>query len=554
MNNGMQLRLSDLIYEVRKRWKLIVLLTLLGLVLGVAASAVQYLQGSMSRNYRVTASAVFITESKEGTYQEKLTYPLYNDYLLAEEMTESVIYILNSNRVLNDVLTKTNLTGVKTTDIKNNLQIKREGETPVVELTLNWRSSDEGIRIMTALLTDATPVIRDTLGRGKLSIIDQPSARRVVGGGVAAPLWGILLLLGFWLGIGIVVLNLLMRPKLINLDDVPLELGLETLGVISKDNEYFNSDEDILTRGLRSKIRQQFASTAYILMNRMGTKKKTHVVFLTSAIRREGRTSVASNLAVQIAATEKKVLIIDFDTQNPEVGREFLPSVEMEHSLNGLYRGDIEEHEAIVHINGYLDILPMIRELNPVPMDKSTFDLIEKIIGMYDYVIIDAPPVGVASDALSLNQIADAAIMVVGFDMATKMDIRSAVEKLDKSGCPILGCIINQEESLEGLTELERNSKNRNRRTAAQDENSLAKNMMSGSGNRNAKKTGVESTMSYQIMTETFGKREEHGHDREILDELIEFGLNEDGTKNTDTGITEVKPVENDEQEKSSSE
>ena len=531
MNNGMQLRVSDLLYAMRKRWKLIVLMTVIGLLLGIAATGVQYLQGSMSRNYRITASAVFITESTEGTYQDKLSYPLYNDYLLSEEMTETVVYILTSNRLLNDVLTKTNLTGIKTTDIRNNLKITREGDTPVIELTLNWRSSDEGIRIMTALLTDSTSVIRDTFARGKLSVIDQPTAKRIVGGGVEAPLWGVMLLLGFWLGIGIIVLNLLMRPKLINLNDIPLEFGLETLGVISKDDAYFKSDEDIMTRGPRTKVRQQFASTAYIIMNRLGTKKKNHVVYVTSAARREGRTSVASNLAVQIAATEKKVLLIDFDVHNPEVGKVFLPAVEMEHSFNGLYRGDIEEREAIVHINGYLDILPMILELNPVPMDKSTFDLIEKFTGMYDYVIIDAPPVGVASEALSLNQIADAAIMVIGFDMATKMDIRATLEKLDKSGCPILGCVVDQEEAMEGLTAFDGKSKNRNRRRAAEDDDSLAKSMTSGSGHIYAGSSGAKPTTSYQIMTESFGKREQKSNDRERLDELLEFSLNDEEAK-----------------------
>lgn len=535
MNNDIQLRISDLLFAMRKRWKLIVLLTVLGLLLGIAASGVQYLQGSMSRNYRISASAVFITESKEGTYQDRMSYPLYNDYLMAEDMTETVIYILKSNRLLNNVLTKTNLTGIKVSDLRNNLSVSREGDTPVVEFTLNWRSSDEGIRIMTALLTDSTNILRDTLGRGRMSIIDQPSSRRVVGGGVSAPLWGIMLLLGFWLGVGIVVLNLLMRPKLINLDDIPLEFGLETLGVISKDDSYFNSDEDLLTRGLRTKVRQQFASTAYIVMNRLGAKKRTHTLYITSATRREGRTSVACNLAVQIAATEKKVLLIDFDTQNPEVGRMFLPAVEIEHSINGLYRGDIEEHEAIVHVNGYLDILPMIRELNPVPMDRSTFDLIEKFTGMYDYVIIDAPPVGVASDALSLNQIADAAIMVVGFDMSTKMDIRSAVEKMDKSGCMILGVIVNQEEAIEGLTAFDRKSRNRRRRGSAQDDDSLAKSMLSGSGHVHAKNSGAQQTMSYQIMTETFGKREDKGRDRELLDELLEFGLSDQEETSTDS-------------------
>jgi MinD-like ATPase involved in chromosome partitioning or flagellar assembly len=241
-----------------------------------------------------------------------------------------------------------------------------------------------------------------------------------------------------------------------------------------------------------------------------------------------------------MAATEKKVLIIDFDTQNPEVGRSFLPAVEMEHSLNGLYRGDIEEHEAIVHINGYLDILPMIREINPVPMDRSTFDMIERFTGMYDYVIIDAPPVGVASDTLSLNQIADAAIMVVGFDMATKMDIRSAVEKLVKSGCQVLGAIVNQEEAMESLTAFDRKPR-KNRNTSAAADDSLARDMLSGSGTVHAQNTGAHGTNSYQLMAETFGKREEKGKDRQILDELLEFSLNdeEDGNGSETIDIQE---------------
>ena len=478
MNNGIQLRISDLVYAVKKRWKLILFFTMAGLIVGIAASGVQYLQGSMSRNYRVTASAVFVTESSEGTYYEKMPYPVYNDILMAEEMSETVAYILQSNKLLNIVLSKSNLTGVKVSDIRNNLQISREGDTPILELTLNWRDSDEGIQIMTSILGNSTQILRDTLGTGKMSIIDQPASRRVAGGGMAAPLWGIMLLLGFWLGIGIVVLNLLMRPKVINLNDIPADIGLETLGVISKDDTFFNSDESLITRFPRARVRQQFASTAYIIMNRLGTAKDNHILYVTSSTRKEGRTSVACNLALQIAATEKNVLLIDFDTHNPEVGKSFMRSVEIEHSLNGLYRGDIEEQEAIVQINGYLDMMPMILELNPVPLDRSTFDLIEGITSRYDYVIIDAPPVGLASDTLSINQIADAAIMVVGFDMATKMDIRSSVEKLDKSGCKVLGCIVNQEQSLDNGSLIEDKSRKKRKNKEIGD-GTLAKDVLS---------------------------------------------------------------------------
>ncbi|MBR0309149.1 MAG: AAA family ATPase [Mogibacterium sp.] len=531
MNNGIQLRISDLVYAVKKRWKLILFFTMAGLIVGIAASGVQYLQGSMSRNYRVTASAVFVTESSEGTYYEKMPYPVYNDILMAEEMSETVAYILQSNKLLNIVLSKSNLTGVKVSDIRNNLQISREGDTPILELTLNWRDSDEGIQIMTSILGNSTQILRDTLGTGKMSIIDQPASRRVAGGGMAAPLWGIMLLLGFWLGIGIVVLNLLMRPKVINLNDIPADIGLETLGVISKDDTFFNSDESLITRFPRARVRQQFASTAYIIMNRLGTAKDNHILYVTSSTRKEGRTSVACNLALQIAATEKNVLLIDFDTHNPEVGKSFMRSVEIEHSLNGLYRGDIEEQEAIVQINGYLDMMPMILELNPVPLDRSTFDLIEGITSRYDYVIIDAPPVGLASDTLSINQIADAAIMVVGFDMATKMDIRSSVEKLDKSGCKVLGCIVNQEQSLDNGSLIEDKSRKKRKNKEIGD-GTLAKDVLSkSSGNGRKKRNNNKQSASYQMMTETLGKREEKTDDKEILEELIEFGLNEEDSE-----------------------
>jgi MinD-like ATPase involved in chromosome partitioning or flagellar assembly len=188
-----------------------------------------------------------------------------------------------------------------------------------------------------------------------------------------------------------------------------------------------------------------------------------------------------------------------------------------------LYRGDIEEQEAIVHINGYLDILPMILELNPVPLDRSTFELIENITSRYDYVIIDAPPVGISSDVLSLNQIADAAILVIGFDMATKMDIKSSIEKMDKSGCKILGCIVDQEVSMERESILDKKTSRRSE--MLEDEETLARDMFTKSSKTNSKD---KQNTSYHIMEETFGKREDKGNDSEILEELLEFGLNED--------------------------
>ena len=527
MDSAIQLRVSDLVYAIRKHWKTIVVFTVVGLILGIAASGVEYLQGSMSRNYRITATAFVLPESEAGTYNERLEYPTYNDYLMAEEMADAAVYILSSNRLYNTVLAKSNLVGVKASDIKSNLQITRQGDTPVLLFTLTWRSSDEGVRIMSSILSNGSEVIRDTMDTGKLSVIDQPASRRVIGGGMAAPLWGIVMILGFCVGVGIVILNMLLRPKLINLNDIPVETGLETLGVISKDDDYYKSDESIMDREVKSKIRQQFSSAAYIVMNRLGKKKNHHVLYVTSATRREGRTSVAAHLAVHMAATEKKVLLIDFDNQNPELGKLFLPQVDYEHSLNALYEGDIEKSEAVVHINGYLDLMPMVLGMNIVPLDRSTFDLIDEIVDDYEYVIIDAPPVGESSETLSLNQIADTTIVVMGFDMATKMDIRSCIDKIDQSGGLILGAIVNQEQGMEGTAFVDRNMRNARANRVQSEEENMAQGILK---NNKYSRTSEEKSISNQLMEETFGGHEEKKDDSEILEKLIKFGLDENDT------------------------
>ena len=69
----------------------------------------------------------------------------------------------------------------------------------------------------------------------------------------------------------------------------------------------------------------------------------------------------------------------------------------------------------------------------------------------YEYVIIDAPSVGQVSNALSLNQIAHMAVLVIRYDLAVIQDIQSAIDKLDKSGTRILGCVVNAAQSIEHM-------------------------------------------------------------------------------------------------------
>ena len=67
----------------------------------------------------------------------------------------------------------------------------------------------------------------------------------------------------------------------------------------------------------------------------------------------------------------------------------------------------------------------------------------------YEYVIIDASSVGRSSDVLRLNKLADHALFVVRHDATPLSVIQDAIEKLNKSGVQLLGCVVNEVQSLE---------------------------------------------------------------------------------------------------------
>ncbi len=449
-NNGIQLRLSDLLFAIRKRWKLIVLLTVIGLIFGIMLSGVSYLQGTMSRNYEITGSVVVNTKRTAGLFTSGNESPDWNDFRFAEEMTDSAIYIMQSERVLDQAINDLSLIGISTKDIQNNLKVSQYEETPIVELTMTWRSADEAVDIMNAILKASREVMKETLQIGDLSEINAPSTRYLVGGGLNAPLWGYMLVFGFVAGIGIAVLELLMRPTLINLNDVEKTFGLETMAIIPRNDSYFRKKKSLLVDDglLASDVEQNYSAAAYILRNRLGNAGKGQCFYITSATAGEGKTTVAANLAIQLSDMEKHVLLIDFNTQNPGLGKLFLERVDYIHSLNALYRGDATEEEAITNLTGYLDILPMVMDSRVIPMDGTVTELINRISQKYDYVIIDAAAAGVVSDTLSLNQIASTVLFVIRYDSATIQEVQNTLEKLKKSGIRVMGCIVNAARTL----------------------------------------------------------------------------------------------------------
>ena len=446
-----QLRIEDILFVLRKRLLLIIICTAVGLIIGVVLGFASYLKGEMSKQYRITTSIAVTSQNANGLFTSSSQNPTSTDVHLAEDMVDAVIYVIRSDRTLNAAVEKLNLIGISTKDIYTNLKVNQYNTTQIIELNLYWRSAQEGIAILTAINQVLPDILISTLKIGSVSVINDPNSKYIIGGSLNASVWVYMAVLGALMGMGVAVLELLIHPTLLNTRDIENQLGMELLGEIPERKSYFSKRHNLLYQSEDEVadpiVTDNYAAIAHILQKRLRNTPHS-CLYVTSASQHEGKTTVIAHLAVHLSDLGMKVLLIDLDTRNPRLGGLFLSRVDYSHSLNALYRGDTDAQEAVAHLTGTLDLLPMVLEGKPLPLDDALCGMIQSLKQDYDIVLIDTAPVGQVADTMSLNRIVNAALFIVRFDGTDMGRIRESLVRIDKSGMPILGCIVNGVKSL----------------------------------------------------------------------------------------------------------
>ena len=279
-NNGIHIRIGDILYGIIKHRILIIVLTAAGLFIGVVLSCISYLRGEMSREYIITSSFSVNTQTNSGLFTSGYDFPSYNDINMAEDMVDAVAYVLASDKMLKEIIDSAGLLGVTTKDIADNLTLTQYNETQIIEMSLYWRSAKEGITILSEINSKAPEILKETLSIGNVSVINEPSSKYLIGGSINIILWGYMALLGFGLGLGITLLELIMHPTLLNVQDIETDYGMEILCEIADDKAFFNKRKSILVKDeAHSEVGESFASAAHIIQNRLRKKEKPRISF-----------------------------------------------------------------------------------------------------------------------------------------------------------------------------------------------------------------------------------------------------------------------------------
>ncbi|MGG6265643.1 GumC family protein [Leptolyngbya sp. AN10] len=167
-------------------------------------------------------------------------------------------------------------------------------------------------------------------------------------------------------------------------------------------------------------------------------------IVITSSVPREGKSTVAANLAATMAALGRRTLLIDADLHHPSQHHIWHLT-----NVSGLSHMVVESNrgrDSIVPVLDNLDVLTCgVIPPNPLALldSKRMASLIESFEQQYDFVIVDAPPLIVAAEALTLGKIADGVLLVARPGVVDHVSAVTAKELLAQSSQNVLGMVIN---------------------------------------------------------------------------------------------------------------
>jgi capsular exopolysaccharide synthesis family protein len=177
-----------------------------------------------------------------------------------------------------------------------------------------------------------------------------------------------------------------------------------------------------------------------------GSDVKTVVV--TSCLNNEGKSTISLELSKSLATAGKKVLMIDADLRKSVLVTRYTETTKSIRGLSEYLSSQATIDDVLYETNteGLHVIFAGAVPPNPVELlgSKKFEDFIRQIRELYDYVIVDASPLGLVIDASVISAVCDGAVLIVAANEISYKFALEVKEQLEKANCKILGAVLNR--------------------------------------------------------------------------------------------------------------
>lgn len=228
------------------------------------------------------------------------------------------------------------------------------------------------------------------------------------------------------LSLAIIFSRYILYNNIQSVNDISKYTDVSILGIIPKYKKHIPVSQLIVDKSPKSVIAESLR-TIRTNLQFISSKSTSKIIAVTSTISGEGKTFVAINLAGIISFSDKKVIVLDLDMRKPRIHKGF--GVENTKGMSTILSGRDNVSDCIIHSE-----LPNLHIITagPVPPNPSELILnenmnktLEELKQVYDYIIIDNPPVGIVTDAVISFQKADYPVYVFKANYSKKPFIQT---------------------------------------------------------------------------------------------------------------------------------
>ena len=382
-------------------------------------------------------------------------YASSSDLDSALRLINTYMVVVRSNKVMDVIAERLSkdYPGIDPSLIAASVSMSPVSETSVVRVSSVTWDPQLSTDICNAVLDVAPAEILRVVGAGNVEVIDYASvplfpnargARRkgMIGG-----------LAGGVLGCGILLILFLMNRKIASTKELEDNYTPPVLATIKRmRRKGTGADSFLLTENSNMETQESYAKLRMNLLYTLAGKK-SHAVVITSAISGEGKSTIAANMALSFAMSDKKTLLIDGDLRRG-CQREIFEYESQTKGLSEILIGDITWQDGILHkVRGSLDILPS-GQLPPNAAEllgsAEMVNILAELEKAYDMILIDMPPVNIVSDPLVLSAHVAECLIVIRQNYSDHRDVRKALIAAEMTDMNVAGFIFYGEKTNEG--------------------------------------------------------------------------------------------------------
>lgn len=304
-----------------------------------------------------------------------------------------------------------------------------------------FRDQQVKVNIYTFLLQKREEIaLQKTLATPTARLIDDPS-----GSGPVSPqatsIYGIAILIGVIIPAALIYLRRLIFPVFKDKDELERATKVPVLSEISK----IRKPEHIV---IKSNDTSPEAELFRLLRNNIQfILGKGKVMLVTSSLSGEGKTFIASNIAMSFALTGKRTLVVGMDIRRPVLAHSF--GMSNREGITTFLCGQTDDWESLVQPSTENDNL-YVMPAGPVPPNPNELllshrldEMMEQAREIFDYIIIDSAPIGLVSDSLLVARVSDVQLYVTRASYSTRRCIKMMHQTINSGRFPHTYLILN---------------------------------------------------------------------------------------------------------------